>query len=66
MWGGCLSCSCIVYNGLSWSIIMNRAELIVAYDSKPIAVLKGAIDWIEQRAVAYRKKGFDILIKVVI
>ena len=45
---------------------MNRAELIVAFEDKPIVVLKGARDWIEQRAVAYRKKGFDILIKVVI
>ena len=44
---------------------MNRATLYVAYDSKPIAVLKGARDWIEQRAVAYRKKGFDIVIEVV-
>jgi hypothetical protein len=44
---------------------MNRATLYVAYDSKPIAVLKGARDWIEQRAVAYAGKGFDIVIEVI-
>lgn len=45
---------------------MNRATLYIAYDSKPVAVLKGARDWIEQRAVAYSRKGFDIVIEVII
>jgi len=44
---------------------MDRATLYVAYDSKPVAVLKGARDWIEQRAIAYRNKGFDIVIEVL-
>ena len=45
---------------------MKRAELIVANGDKPIAVLKGAREWVEQRAVAYRNKGFNIVIKEVI
>jgi hypothetical protein len=44
---------------------MKRAELIIAFEDKPIAVLKGARDWIEQRAVAYARKGFDIVIEVI-
>lgn len=44
---------------------MNRATLYVAFDSKPVAVLKGARDWIEQRAVAYRNRGFDIVVEWV-
>lgn len=44
---------------------MNRATLYIAYNSKPVAVLKGARDWIEQRAVAYAKRGFDIVIEVI-
>ena len=42
-----------------------RATLYVGYNNKPVAVLKGARDWIEQRAVAYREKGFDIVIEVI-
>jgi len=42
-----------------------KAKLYIGYNDKPVAVLKGAIDWIEQRAVAYRKKGFDIIIEVL-
>ena len=45
---------------------MNRAELIVAKDDRFLFVLKGAKSWIEERAIAYRKAGFDIIIKEVI
>ena len=45
---------------------MNRATLYIGHNDKPIAVLKGARDWIEQRAVAYAKKGFDIVIEVLV
>lgn len=54
--------SCIIKVYFQKEEIMKRATLTVAYNDKPIAVLKGARDWIEQRAVAYRNKGFDILI----
>ena len=32
-------------------------------DNKGIVVLKGARAWIEARAVAYRNKGFNVLIQ---
>ena len=39
------------------------ATLTITSDHKKgMVVLKGAIAWIEKRAVAYRKKGFNILI----
>lgn len=40
-----------------------RARLYVGLGDKPICVLVGALDWIEQRAKAYAKKGFDIVIE---
>ena len=58
--------SCIIKVYLQKEEIMKRAELIVANGDKPIAVLKGAREWVEQRAVAYRNKGFNIVIKEVI
>ena len=39
------------------------ATLTITSDHKKgMVVLKGARLWIEKRAVAYRKKGFNILI----
>lgn len=39
------------------------ATLTITSDhNKGVVVLKGARAWIESRAVAYRKKGFNILI----
>jgi hypothetical protein len=39
------------------------ATLTITSDHKKgMVVLKGARAWIEKRAVAYRKKGFNILI----
>ena len=39
------------------------ATLTITSDHKKgMVVLKGARAWIESRAVAYRKKGFNILI----
>tara|TARA_X000001036_G_scaffold236348_1_gene220499 strand:- start:284 stop:421 length:138 start_codon:yes stop_codon:yes gene_type:complete len=35
---------------------------ITSNDNNGIVVLRGARAWIESRAVAYRKKGFNILI----
>jgi hypothetical protein len=32
-------------------------------DNKGVVVLKGARAWIEKRAIAYRKKGFNVLIQ---
>ena len=31
-------------------------------DNKGVVVLKGKMSWIQKRAVAYRKKGFNVLI----
>jgi len=31
-------------------------------DNKGVVVLKGARAWIEKRAIAYRRKGFNVLI----
>jgi hypothetical protein len=31
-------------------------------DKKGVVVLKGARAWIEKRAIAYRRKGFNVLI----
>jgi len=31
-------------------------------NGKGLVVLKGAREWIETRATAYRKKGFDVVI----
>ena len=35
---------------------------ITSNDNNGIVVLRGARAWIEKRAVAYRNKGFNILI----
>ena len=35
---------------------------ITSNDKKGIVVLKGARAWIESRAIAYRNKGFNVLI----
>ena len=32
-------------------------------DNKGVVVLKGARAWIGERAIAYRKKGFNVLIQ---
>ena len=31
-------------------------------DNNGVVVLKGKMSWIQKRAVAYRKKGFNVLI----
>lgn len=39
------------------------ATLTISSDNQPgVVVLKGARSWIESRAIAYRNKGFNILI----
>ena len=39
------------------------ATLTISSDHNPgVVVLKGKMAWIQKRAVAYRKKGFNILI----
>lgn len=45
---------------------MKRAELIVARGDRCLFVLKGAKEWIEERAIAYRDAGFNIVIKEVV
>jgi len=45
---------------------MKRAELIVAREDRVLFVLKGAKQWIEERAIAYRNAGFNIVIKEVV
>jgi hypothetical protein len=40
------------------------ATLTITSDNKKgIIVLKGKMSWIQQRAVAYRKKGYNVLIQ---
>ena len=40
------------------------ATLTITSDNKKgIIVLKGKMSWIQQRAVAYRNKGFNVLIQ---
>ena len=39
-----------------------RIELYIKKNDKIVAVLKGAREWIEARAVAYHKAGFETLI----
>lgn len=36
---------------------------ITSDDNKGIIVLRGKMSWIQQRAVAYRNKGFNVLIQ---
>jgi hypothetical protein len=39
-----------------------RVELYIKWDDKIVAVLKGAREWVEARAVAYHKAGFETLV----
>lgn len=58
--------SCIIKVYFQKEEIMNRAELIVAKGDRCLFVLKGAKQWIEERAIAYRNAGFNIVIKEVV
>ena len=58
--------SCIIKVYFQKEEIMKRAELIVAREDRVLFVLKGAKQWIEERAIAYRNAGFNILIKEVV
>lgn len=35
---------------------------ITSDDNNGIIVLRGKMSWIQQRAIAYRKKGYNVLI----
>jgi len=39
-----------------------RVELYIKKEGKIVAVLKGAKKWVEARAVAYHKAGFETLV----
>ena len=58
--------SCIIKVYIPKEEIMKRAELIVARGDRVLFVLKGAKQWVEERAIAYRNAGFNILIKEVV